>query len=207
MPNLLRIDSSARSTGSYSRRLGDAFEAAWCARHPGASVIRRDVAAEPVPHIADATIAGFYTPPEAMTPELRAATALSDELLAELMAADVLLITTPMYNFSIPSALKAWVDQIVRIGHTFSYDGANFTGLVTGRRAVVACAYGAAGYGEGGPLAAYDLLHGYLQLLLGFLGFTDVIFVSTEATTAEAAAAEARAIEADAQAALLAEAA
>jgi FMN-dependent NADH-azoreductase len=191
MSTLLRIDASSRHAGSHSRALGDAFEAEWRGHHPGAAVVRRDLAATPVPHIADATIAGFYTAPEAMTPELRAATALSDALIAELMSADVLLITTPMYNFSVPSALKAWVDQIVRIGKTFSYDGIAFTGLVTGRRAIVACAYGAAGYGEGAPLAAFDLLKGYLQLLLGFLGFTDINFVVAEATTSADASVEA----------------
>ena len=207
MPTLLRIDASSRNTASHSRALGDAFEAEWRALHPDAAIVRRDLAAEPVPHIADATIAGFYAAPEAMTPELREATALSDALIAELTVADVLLITTPMYNFSVPSALKAWVDQIVRIGRTFSYDGANFTGLVTGRRAVVACAYGAAGYGEGGPLAAFDLLRSYLQLLLGFLGFTDVRFVTAEATTADEATVAANVTRAQAEALALADAA
>ena len=185
MTTLLRIDASSRQTGSHSRTLGDSFEAEWLSHNPGATIVRRDLVAEPLPHIADTTIAGFYTPPEAMTADLRHATALSDTLIAELKSADLLLITTPMYNFTVPSALKAWVDQIVRIGHTFSYDGKSFTGLVTGKRAVVACAYGAAGYGDANALGSYDLLKSYLQLLLGFLGFTDVKFVSTEATTAD----------------------
>lgn len=184
MPTLLRIDASARTEGSHSRSLGDAYEAAWVARTHGV-VTRRDLAASPVPQIVDATIAGFYTPADAMTAELRAATALSDALIAELFAADELLVTTPMYNFTIPAALKAWVDQIVRIGRTFSYEGTSFTGLVTGKRVTIAIAYGAGGYGEGGPLAALDLVKPYLATLFGFLGFTDVRFAGVEATTGD----------------------
>ncbi|MBV8428595.1 MAG: NAD(P)H-dependent oxidoreductase [Hyphomicrobiales bacterium] len=184
MTTLLRIDSSSRTLGSRSRELGDSFEAEWLASRPTTRVVHRDLAADPVPHIADQTIAGYYAAPEEMTGELRAATALSDNLIAELKSADVLLITVPMYNFSIPSALKAWIDHIVRINHTFSYDGRAFTGLVTGKHAYIACAYGAAGY-DGGPLSAYNLLQPYLQLLLNFLGFSDVTFIGVEATTAD----------------------
>ena len=189
MTNILRIDASSRHEGSQSRLLGDRFEAAWTASHPGASVVRRDLATDPIPHIADATIAGFYAPANAMTDTLKQATQLSDALIAELRAADVLLITTPMYNFSIPSALKAWIDQIVRIGQTFSYDGLTFTGLVTGKRAYVAVAYGAGGYVDDGPLASYNTVQPYLTLLLSFLGFTEIAFVGVEATTADEATA------------------
>jgi FMN-dependent NADH-azoreductase len=205
MPVLLRLDASSRQSGSHSRRLGDAYETRWKARHPDAEILRRDLGAKPLPHIADTTITGFYTAPAAMTDDLRAATALSDTLIGELMRADIVLITTPMYNFSVPSALKAWIDQVVRIGHTFSYDGQSFSGLVTGKRVVVACAYGAGGYGEGGPLQSYDLLKSYLQLLLGFLGFTDIHFVATEATTADPATVDTQTLRALAEVAHLAE--
>lgn len=185
---LLRIDASARIDGSHSRALGDAFEAAWHARRAQGQIIRRDLAREPLPQIDNLTIAGFYTPADAMTDELRAATKLSDGLIAELQSAGELLLTTPMYNFAVPAALKAWIDQIVRIGHTFGYDGSNFTGLVTGKRITIAIAYGAGGYGEGGPMAALDMVRPYLQALFGFLGFTDIRFAAVEATTGEAGA-------------------
>ncbi len=191
MATLLRIDASARTEGSYSRQLGDSFETSWRARHAGGTVVLRDLALTPVPQIADQTITGFYTPAEALTDALRDATALSDGLIAELRAADELLVTTPMYNFGIPAALKAWVDQIVRIGHTFSYDGTSFTGLVTGKPVTIAIAYGAGGYGEGEALAALDLVRPYLATLFGFLGFTDVSFASVEATTGDPVALEA----------------
>jgi FMN-dependent NADH-azoreductase len=179
---ILRIDASSRGTGSVSRALGDYFEGAWLDRNPRDRVIRRDVAAEPIGHIADRTIAGFYTPPDRLTDELRDATALSDLLIEELQAADVLLLTVPMYNFSLPSALKAWIDHVVRSGHTFTYDASGFTGLVTGRRAYVLCAYGAGGYAGGGPSAAADFVAPYLGFILNFLGIQDVRFFAVEAT-------------------------
>jgi FMN-dependent NADH-azoreductase len=184
MATLLRIDSSSRSAGSHSRNLGDTLEAHWLGRYPGSTIVRRDLAANPVRHITDLTITGFYTPVDQHSPDIQMDVALSDALIAELMAADALLVTAPMYNFSIPSALKAWIDHIVRINHTFSYDGTAFTGLVTGKPVYLACAYGAGGY-NAGPLAAYDLLKNYLSLLFRFLGFSEVHFVAVEATTAD----------------------
>ena len=187
MQKILRIDSSSRRSGSVSRALGDHFEAAWLDRNPSDRVIRRDVAAKPIGHISDRTIAGFYTPSDRLTDEQQAATALSDFLIEELLGSDVLLLTVPMYNFSLPSALKAWIDQIVRVGHTVSYDGSNFRGLVTGRRAYVLCAYGGAGYLAGGPMAAADFVAPYLKFILNFVGFQDVRFFFVEATVGDPA--------------------
>lgn len=187
MTIILRIDSSSRTTDSRSRELGDHCETAWLARNPSDRVIRRDLAAQPIPHINDQTIAGFYTPSDRLTKELCAATALSDSLIAELQSADVLFVTVPMYNFSVPSALKAWIDQIVRIGKTFSYDGSNFAGLVTVKHAYVFCAYGAGGYTDGGPFSSFNFLEPYLKSLFGFLGIADVQFFAVQATTADAA--------------------
>ncbi len=187
MKTILRVDASSRSVGSQSRLLGDFFESTWASRHSGDRFVRRDTAESPIPHISSQTISGFYTPEEKLSVELRGATALSDRLIGELRAADVLLLTVPIYNFSIPSALKAWIDQIVRIGHTFAYDGKNFTGLVTGKRAYVICAYGAGGYLDDGPLAGYDFLKPYLALLLSFLGIQDIHFFAVEGTTMDEA--------------------
>jgi FMN-dependent NADH-azoreductase len=188
---LLRIDASSRHEGSMSRSLGDAFATAWQAQHPQSRIVRRDLVAQPVPHISTETIGGFFAPPEQLTPQLKAATALSDELLAEIKAASDVLITTPMYNFSIPSALKAWIDQIVRINQSFAFDGSNFTGLLTGKRAHVAVAYGASGYVNGGGFAAANFVEPYLRFLLGFVGFSAVHFYSVESTSTNADAATA----------------
>lgn len=197
MTTLLRIDASARATGSVSRALGDHLEGLLKARHADLHVVRRDLAAAPLPHIGQETIAGYYTPAADMTDALRRATALSDALIGELRAADIVVLTVPMYNFSIPSALKAWIDQIVRIGHTFSYDGSSFTGLVGGKKVHVLCAYGAAGYQPGEPFAAANFVEPYLRFLFGFLGMTDVSFVGVEATTGGAEAVAANVAEAE----------
>jgi FMN-dependent NADH-azoreductase len=90
-----------------------------------------------------------------------------------------------MYNFSIPSALKAWIDQIVRIGRTFAYDGINFTGLVTVKKAYVICAYGASGYTDGGAFASFNFLEPYLKSLLSFLGIGEIQFFNLQATTGD----------------------
>ncbi|CAL79838.1 putative acyl carrier protein phosphodiesterase (ACP phosphodiesterase) [Bradyrhizobium sp. ORS 278] len=188
MTRLLRIDASARHTGSFSRDLADLFVSGWLAHEPQAEIVVRDLVDAPVPHISELTIQGYYTPPAQMTPQLRTATALSDQLIAEIRRADVLLLSTPMYNFSIPSALKAWIDHIVRINETFSFDGARFAGLLPGKRAYVVTAAGAGGYTGDGPLAPANFVQPYLQFLLGFLGIADVTFVPIEQTTADAAA-------------------
>ncbi len=180
--HLLRIDSSSRVTGSYSRKLGDQFEHAWIKRFPAGTITRRDVALQSLPHIENTTIAGMFTPPEQHSSEMVAALVQSDTLIAELKAADTLLLTVPMYNFGVPSALKAWIDQITRIGHTFSFDGSNFGGLLKGKKAHVVIAYGAGGYAHGASFAAANFVEPYLKFLLAFLGFNEVITYNDEAT-------------------------
>lgn len=186
MPTLLRIDASARRAGSQSRLLGDHAEAAWRAAHPGGTVVRRDLAAAPLPHVSETAIGAFFTPPGALSAEQQAAIALSDQLVGELLAADTLLVTTPMYNFGIPSALKAWVDHIMRVGRTFSYDGTSFAGLAGGRDAILAMAYGVAGYVEGGPFAAADFALPHLRFVLGFIGIDAVQAFAVEGTSGPA---------------------
>ena len=188
-PSLLRIDASARSTDSFSRQIADAAQQAWQQAHPDGIVIHRDLAREPIQHIQQDTIQGYYTPPAEMTSALRAATALSDALIGELKGAHTVLIASPIYNFSLPSSLKAWIDQVVRIGHTFAYEGGQFQGLVDRPRAVLALAYGAGGYQ--GPLSQMDHLRPYLTSLLDFMGVKDVQVLAAEATTADAATSQA----------------
>lgn len=196
MTNILRIDSSSRPSsaslpegveGSYSRELADHLIERLHVGHSDTQVVVRDLVANLVPHIANETIAGYYTPPEAMTDVLRSATALSDELIAEVKGADAIVISVPIYNFSIPSALKAWIDQVVRIGHTFAYENGEFSGLVQDKPTFVCFSYGAGGYGENGPLHAYDHMKPYLTMVLNFIGLLNVETFAIEATTADAA--------------------
>ena len=187
MKTILRIDSSARHEGSHSRTLGDYFEKQWLSKNPDAKLLSRDLASRPIEHIQQDTITGFYTPPEQLTDGLIRATALSDELINELQAANTLLITVPLYNFSIPSSLKAWIDQVSRIGHTFSYDGERFQGLVKTKRAYIICAYGSSGYLPGNTLASANFLQPYLQFVLNFLGIQAVHFFSLEGASSDEA--------------------
>ena len=122
MTTLLRTDASARGSASVSRELSSAYVKKWQQNHPNGTVIVRDVARAPVEHIREETVTGFYTPQENFTSELRAVTSLSDSLIAELNAADTLLISTPIYTWSVPSSLKAWIDQVTRVGVTFGCD-------------------------------------------------------------------------------------
>ena len=191
MQKILRIDSSSRVTGSQSRELGDYFETKWKAARPDGQLVRRDLAKEPIEQIRQDTITGFYTPADGMTAELKTATARSDKLIGEVQAADTLLITAPIYNFGVPASLKAWIDQVVRIGHTFSFDGANFGGLAKPDTVIVCAAYGASGYEEGGPFRAANFLEPYLDFLLKFLGVSTIRFIAVQATTADSATADA----------------
>jgi FMN-dependent NADH-azoreductase len=173
---LYRIDASAREAGSYSRKFGDELERALKPQ----SVVRRNLAKAPVDHISEITIAGFFSPPETHTDDHRAAMRESDKILAEIIDADAILITTPMYNFGVPSGLKAWLDQVVRIGKTFSFDGTTFKGLIKGKAAYVVIAYGAAGYGDNGSMASADFVKPYMDFILRFMGFEDIRFVTIE---------------------------
>lgn len=202
MTRILRIDASSRTDESHSRKYADLFQESWSRTHPDDELVVRDLVHSPLPHISNATIAAFYTPPEQYSAEMKSATALSDDLIAELRNADLLLISTPMYNFSLPSALKAWIDQIVRISHTFSYSPENgFSGLLPGKRAVVVAAYGASFSSE--AMRPMDFLTPYIKALLGFLGFESVEVIALEGTSIDPAAFERNQAAAQAQIARL----
>ncbi|MEO1072838.1 MAG: NAD(P)H-dependent oxidoreductase [Pseudomonadota bacterium] len=182
----MRVDSSARTEDSLSRRAGDMIVNALISQQPELTVRRRDLAAEEVPHITNETIAGFYTSKAEHSELMREATELSDQLIAELKGAQSVIITAPMYNFGVPSSLKAWIDQIVRINQTFAFDGAAFQGLVPVKDAYLAIAYGAQGYAENGPMSAMNFAEPYLASLLGFLGIATTKTFSIEGTTGDA---------------------
>jgi len=186
MTQLLRINSSSRQEGSHSAAVADVFEAEFRRKHPGCRVVTRNVADGSIPFIAQNTIEGFYAPQDTLSDELKAATALSDELIAEIQGSDTLLLAVPIYNFSLPAALKAWIDQIMRIGHTFSMDETGFKGLVKARRAVIVCAYGSEGYLAEEPFAAANFLEPYLKFLFAFLGIGAVEFVHVQGTATAA---------------------
>lgn len=178
---LLRIDASARIEASESRLVADKFQAQWEKVNPNGQVTIRDIVTQPIPHINQDTITGFYTTPEELTQGLKQATALSDELIKELKETDILLISSPMYNFGVPSALKAWIDQIVRINQTFGVaEDSSFYGMVENVKAYVVTAAGAVYTSE--QMKVLDFLKPYLQTVLGLVGITDVTFLPLEGT-------------------------
>jgi FMN-dependent NADH-azoreductase len=178
MAKVLHIDSSVRSNGSLSRQLGGEFVAKLQAADASTTVVTRDLAVNPLPHLTEQLIGAYYTPAEQRNAEQAQVIQTSDALVDELLAADTIVIGAPMYNFSVTSGLKAWIDHIARAGRTFKYGANGAEGLVTGKKVYVFVASGAA-YSEG-PYAAYDFVTTYLRSVLGFLGMTDVSFIVAE---------------------------
>jgi FMN-dependent NADH-azoreductase len=175
MNTILALDSAVTGDASVSKTLVREAVAALTDRTPS-RVIYRDLGAEPVPHLTESTLAGVRGVP-ATAAELEAR-ALSDALIAELRAADTIVIGAPMYNFSVATGLRAWFDHVLRAGETFSYGEAGPQGLLSGKRVIVIESRGGA-YGEG-PAKAIDFQEPYLRHLLGFIGLTDVTFVQAE---------------------------
>lgn len=176
MNNILVINSSAAREGSVSRTLVEETVARLADANPFATVARRDLGDSPVPHLTTATLEGVRGTPKTVA-EFEAR-ALSDELLAELRAADTIVIGAPMYNFGVATTLRSWFDHVLRAGETFSYSSAGPKGLLTGKRAIVIESRGGL-YSEG-PASAIDFQEPYLRHLLGFMGITDVTFVHAE---------------------------
>lgn len=180
MKTLLRIDSSARIVGSHSRELGDYFEKHWTSANPNGRVVYRDLVRSELPHIHNGTIEGFYTPPEHQNKRTRKATALSDQLISELKSADELLITSPLYNLNIPSNLKAYFDQVVRVGHTFIEDNGKYKGLLLDKAAYLITVKG--GSYKGTPMEAFDFQGPYLSAILHHIGIAERKIFNLEGT-------------------------
>ena len=177
---VLRLDTSARRTGSVSRQLTDDI----VARLASERTITRDLALTPIPQIDENWVTANFTAPDARTPAQTDTLALSDSLVEELLAADTLVIGLPIYNFGVPAALKAWVDQVARAGVTFRYTESGPKGLLEGKRAIIVVASG--GTEAGSEL---DFATGYLRHILGFIGITDVRLVAADRLAMDADAA------------------
>jgi FMN-dependent NADH-azoreductase len=173
--NLLYVSSSLFGQQGKSSDLAEHFVSEFVAQHPGTKVTRRDLASNPVPHLDVATLQANMTPADQRTPEQQALAATADAAIAELQAADVVVLGVPMYNFGIPSTLKAWIDSVARAGTTFRYTANGPEGLLKGKQAYVLAARG--GAYQGTPA---DTQTPYLKTFLGFIGITDVTFVYAE---------------------------
>jgi FMN-dependent NADH-azoreductase len=174
---LLQIDSSAR-TGSVTRRLTAKFAEEWKTNHPTGDLIHRDLSTTRLPLITDDWSATQIDPSN-LSPSQRNYLATSDALIEEVLAADIIVIGAPMYNFAIPSLLKAWIDQIVRVGKTVAYGSNGPKGLLGNRKIVVITARGGA-YEKGSPHEGFDFQEPYLRHIFGFVGLTDVTFIHAE---------------------------
>ena len=175
MSRVLVIESSARQQGSVSRELTRQFIGNWQAAHPADQIQIRDLAVEPVPHLDATLLGGWMTPSEQQSEAEKAALTRSNQLTDELLAADVLVLAAPMYNFAIPSTLKAWLDHVLRAGVTFKYTETGPQGLLTGKRAFVLTARGGIYAGSG-----LDHQEPYLRQALAFIGIHDVQFIHAE---------------------------
>jgi FMN-dependent NADH-azoreductase len=172
MSTLLHIDASPLET-SISREMAREYVATWETAHPNGRVIYRDLAAHAPAVIDQAWIGAGFTPPDARTPEQKARLAESEELVDELFAADEVVIGIPMHNFSIPSSLKLWIDQVVRSGRTFRYGAEGPDGLLKGKIATLLIATGG-DYAQGSPAASMNFIDPYMRTILGFIGISDV---------------------------------
>lgn len=181
MPTLLHIDSSPLYGRSVSRELTAAFVAEWKALHPEERVIERDLSATVIPPISAEWVGAVYTPEEARTPAQKEQLSLSDSLLKELEEANEYVIGVPMHNFGVPSALKLWIDQICRVGKTFSYGNGAPQGLLLGKKATFLIASGGI-YDPGTQMASFNFVEPYLRSLFGFLGVKDATFLSAGGT-------------------------
>src|SRR5450631_1131538 len=178
MNNILLVLGSPRGRASYSQQIARRIVDDLKSRHPAATVVVRNLAKEPLPQVSDAFATGRVIAPDKRSNSEAQAIALSDALVGELMAADVVVLTTPMHNFGVSAAMKTWIDQIVRPGITFSYSEKGPEGLVRNKKVILVLARGGI-YSEG-PMKAYDFQEPYLRAALGFIGMTDIEVVRSE---------------------------
>jgi len=178
MTNILFVTSSPRGGASHSSKVAERVLSDLVARHPDATVVRRDLARDPLPHVDEAYLGAVFTPEAARSDEQKAMVALSDTLIDELFAADIIVIASAMINFTITSTLKTWLDYIARSGRTFAYVDNAPVGLVTGKRVVLVESKG--GIYSDGPMKPADFQLPYLRYMLAFIGLTNVEEITVE---------------------------
>ena len=185
MAHLLHLDASPRGERSHSRRMAQEFVKAWKEAHPSDTLTYRDIGRNPVPHVTEDWIAAAFTPLENRTAAHQNALRISDELVDEFLAADIYVMGVPMYNWTVSSGFKAYIDNIVRINRTWAYipdENPEFPykPLVHGKKMFVLSARGDGGFAPGGRNYQRDFLNPYLKEIFAMLGVTDITFVNVE---------------------------
>lgn len=175
MTHILHLDSSPRGEASHSHQTSCEFVQAWLLAHPGDTVTSRDLGHQAIPHVTEEFIGAMYTPAEARTPAQAAALTLSDELIGELQTANVYVFGIPMYNFGVPSVLKAYIDQIARAGVTFN--PATYEGLLKNKKRFVVTARGGGGYGPGEAHESLNVQEPSLRTAFGLIGVSNIEFI------------------------------
>jgi len=178
LKNVLLVLSSPRGDESYSHRVANQVIEEIRVDHPDADVVIRDLVNDPLPHVGEPFVTGRVLPAAERNAAQAEALRLSDALVDEVEAADVIVIAVPMYNFGVPSALKAWIDHIVRPGRTFSYSKDGPAGLVQGKKAIMVVARG--GVYSQGPMMSFEFQESYLRTVLAFIGIVDVDIIRVE---------------------------
>ena len=180
MKKLLRVDTSTRKEGSHSKDLANRFEEMYKKNNHECEIFYRDLSQMTIPHVTQAFIDAIYTPPEKYNDNIKKILQLSNELISELKNVDTIILSTPMYNFGIPSVLKAYIDTIARVGETFLITKEGFTGLITDKKLIIITASGA----ESSKLKAMnmDFVEPYLKGIFGLFGFTDIEYYTVDST-------------------------
>ena len=176
MSHILHLDSSPRGSRSISRTLTKEFVSNWRQVHPQDTITYRDIGKYPIPPVDESWIAAAFNKSEVLSPDLADALYISDELIAELLAADRYVFGIPMYNFSVPANFKAYIDQIVRVNRTFN---SSWEGMLTNKKMLIIATRGSS-YIDGSDLASYDFHEPYLRTIFGFIGVTNITFLYAE---------------------------
>jgi len=179
---ILHIDSSPMGDRSVTRKLTQKLVSELVAKRPNSTVIYHDFSAEIVPNLDGPTLGAFFTPEPQRTPDQAKLVKRSDELTEELLNADIIVVGAPMWNFNIPSSLKAWIDHVSRVGKTFIYTESGSKGLVSPDKKVIVVSSSGGIYSQG-PGQTFDFQTPYLKTFFGFLGITDVSIVRAEGTS------------------------
>lgn len=184
MTTILHIDSSARGDRSLTRQLTASFIGQWLEREPETIVLHRDVAVNPPPFLTEAWLAAAFTPAEQRTPDQHEELLLSDELIAELEGADILVIGAPMYNYGMPAMLKSWFDKVIRVGKTFTFDLARgdfpLEPIMSGKTMVILSARGEFGFGPGGVREGMNHLETHIRTCAHYLGVEESHFIAID---------------------------